>query len=151
MPRTAQSRNQDSVVQFSLFTQNKVGRLNEIIALFATRDIHILALNAEDTPDCSLIRLIVDYPEPAREALKGKGFVWNEIEVLAVEFDSVAELPCVTAALVQVEINILCLYPFLMRPSGKSGLVLVLEDNDLGADTLRRSGLRVLNRQDIAR
>ena len=37
------------VCQFSIFTENKVGRLADLTRLFGQREIHILALNTLDT------------------------------------------------------------------------------------------------------
>jgi hypothetical protein len=37
------SRGGDAVVQFSMFTPNRVGRLHDVVKLLASRDVHALA------------------------------------------------------------------------------------------------------------
>jgi hypothetical protein len=139
------------VVQFSIHADNKVGRLNEIIGLLAGNEIHIMALSILDTTDSSIIRLIVDYPESAGELLAGHGFAPVQSGLVAVEIATEADIPRVTRALVQAEINIHYVYPFIMRPRGRSALALSLEDNDLAVDTLERHQLKVIGQDDIAR
>ncbi len=137
--------------QFSVFTDNRVGRLHALVQKLGSRDIHIMALSQLDTTESSIIRFIVDYHEAARALLEECHYPHVETELLAVEVKTEAGLKYVTAALVEAEINIHYLYPFLSRPNGKSAFVLHLEDNDLAAEVLRAHQIRVLDQSDIAR
>ncbi len=149
--KTLRKPGEESVHQFSVFADNKVGRLNDIIMMLAAQDIHIMAVCTVDTTDDSIIRLIVDYWEQARDFLREKGFTFTMNEVVVAEIATEQDIKKVTCALVQAEINIHYIYPMLTRPGGKSGLVLRLEDNELAADILTQSGIRVLSKDDIAR
>lgn len=140
-----------AVKQFSVFAENKVGRLNELVLMMAAEDIHVMALCMVDTTDCTIARVVVDYPEQARALLQRKGFAFNEAEVIAVEINTEANIREVTCALMQAEINIHSIYPFLSRPCGKSGLILRVEDNDLATEVLNQNGIKVLRQSDIAR
>jgi hypothetical protein len=139
------------VKQFSVFAENKVGRLHDVVALLASKDVHVLALCLVDTTDSTIIRLVVDYPEVAAPLLAGHGFAHSLAEVLAIEIETEARLQNVTSALMQAEINIHYIYPFVMRPNGKTGLVLRLEDPDLATDVLKRNKITVLTQTDLAR
>ena len=139
------------IVQFSIFASNRVGRLNDILGFFQSNDIHVMALCAIDNTETATVRMVVDYVEPARELLKKKGVPFHETEVIAVELEREEQVKIVTCALVQAEINIHYLYPFLIRPRGCTGLILSLEDRELAEDILRRQGIAVLRRSDIAR
>ncbi|MGE9296398.1 MAG: acetolactate synthase [Puniceicoccales bacterium] len=141
----------DSVRQFSIFADNKVGRLNDMVLLFAQHDIHILSLCTVDTTDSAIIRLIPDYWEQARELLDQHAFAYSLNEVMVVEMNTEEDIRAVTCALTQTEINIHYTYPMLMRPNGKCGLVMHLEDNDMAEDILSRNGLKVLKLGDLAR
>ena len=55
--KTASSRGGDAVVQFSVFTPNRVGRLNDVVRLFASDGVHVLALTVLDTTDLSPVEL----------------------------------------------------------------------------------------------
>lgn len=139
------------VIQFSIHADNKVGRLNEIVSLFAVHEVHIMALSILDTTDSSIIRLIVDYPEEAQHLLVEHNFSYVQSGLIAVEMDDESKIKIVTSALVQAEINIHYVYPFLVRPKGRYALALSLEDNDLAVETLQRHQLRVIGQNDIAR
>lgn len=150
-PETTQAQQGGPVIQFSVFADNKVGRLNDLTMLMAANDLHVLAICSLDTTDSSIVRMVVNYPEQARELFAKHNHPCNEIQVVAVEINSEQELRKVTCALVQAEVNIHYLYPFIMRPRGKSGLVIRAEDNYLAADVLRRNKIKVLSQADIAR
>lgn len=139
------------VIQFSIHADNKVGRLHEIIGLLSVHEVHIVALSILDTTDSSIVRVIINYPEEAQKLLIEHQFSFVQSELIAVELTSEAEIGNVTGALVQAEINIHYIYPFLVRPNGRYALAISLEDNDLAADTLRRSQLKVIGQDDIAR
>lgn len=148
---TLKNNGDESILQFSVFAANKVGRLNDVFMLLAKHDVHLIALCALDNTDSGIIRMIVDYPEQAREVLVNNNFAFTETEVTAVEMDSEADIVKVTSTLLQAEINIHYAYPFIMRPGGKCGLAMHLEDHDLGMSILNQSGIKALSRSDIAR
>lgn len=141
----------EPVLQFSIYADNKVGRLNQIIRLLSDRSVHVIALSILDTTDSSIIRIIVDYPEEAKQLLKDNKFSFVMSELVAVELISTVEIEKVTRALVQAEINIHYIYPFLFRPNNNTALALSLEDNELAADTLTRHQLRLIGQNDITR
>ncbi|MEX0332814.1 MAG: acetolactate synthase [Puniceicoccaceae bacterium] len=148
---TIQSREREPVLQFSVFADNKVGRLNELIQRFAQKDVHIMALSQLDSTECTIMRFIPDYPEPARALLKEWRYAFSESPILAVEIDSEADLKFVTAALVEAEVNIHYLYPFITRPQGRYAIAMNVEDNEFAAAVLHARQIRCLDRGDIAR
>lgn len=141
----------EPVRQFSIFADNKVGRLNEIVHRLGAADVHIMAFSQLDTTECTIMRFIFDDWESATEVLCRFRYPHAMIEVIAVEINSEAEIRKVTAALVEAEINIHYVYPFVMRPREKSALAMAVEDNDLAAQVLRTCGLKVLEGSDIYR
>ena len=141
----------EPVIQFSIYADNKVGRLNEIIRILSEREVHVMALSILDTTDSSIIRIIVDYPNEAKKLLEEHMFSFVISDLVAVELISTAEIEKVTNALVQAEINIHYIYPFVYRPNNSSALAISLEDNELAAETLTRHQLRLLGQNDITR
>ncbi|MCW5549449.1 MAG: acetolactate synthase [Opitutaceae bacterium] len=141
----------DPVRQFSVFAENRVGRLHELAALLKEHNVHIMAMTVLDTTDSAIIRMIVDDVEKARELLVNNDFPYAECEILAVEINDESELRGVLAALLEAEINVHYVYSFIKRPKGKSALAINAEDSDIGAQALSRRGYRVLTRHDIAR
>ena len=141
----------EPVLQFSIYADNKVGRLNEIIRLLSAGEVHIMAMSILDTTDSSIIRIIVDYPEEAKKLLKEHMFSFVISDLVVVELISITEIEKVTSALVQAEINIHYIYPFIFRPQNYSALAISLEDNELAAETLARHQLKLIGQNDIAR
>jgi hypothetical protein len=145
------ARPSDPVKQFSIFTENKLGRLHEIIGIFAARQVHVLALTTLDTTDSTILRVVVDDPDVARELLEVRGYAFTECDLLVVEIDSETKLKGALAALVMAEINIHYVYSFVVQPDGKAALALNLEDMEVAAQALRQQQFRVLEQRDLSR
>lgn len=141
----------DPVKQFSVFVQNRVGRLYDLTALLKGNDVHVMAITVLDTTDSSIVRLIVDDPEKARELMVNNDFPYSEGDILAIEITDESELKTVLAALLEAEINIHYIYSFIKRPEGKSALAINVEDSDVAAQALATRGFRVLGQRDISR
>lgn len=141
----------DPVKQFSVFAENRVGRLNELITLLQNAAVHVMAITVLDTSDTAIMRLVFDDPQKAAEVMAGHGFAFHETEVLAVEIGAESDLKGVLAALLEAEVNIHYVYSLVKRPEGKSGLVLNVEDPEVAAQSLNHRGYKVLTQHDIAR
>jgi hypothetical protein len=151
MSDTAAPVASDPVKQFSVFIENRVGRLHDLVSLFAKHNIHIVAMTTIDQTDTALDRFIVDDPDRARELMAANNFFFTECDVLAVEFSDESKLGAVLSALLTVEVNVHYAYAFLVRPKGQSALALSVEDNDMAASSLNTSGFKVLTQRDISR
>lgn len=142
---------QDPVKQFSVFIENRVGRLHDLTAMLAKHNVHILAMTTLDTTDCAIDRMVVDDPERARELMAANNFTFTECEVLAVEFSDESKLQEIFRAFIEAEMNIHYVYSFISRPRSRCGLILSVEDTDLATQTLNRRGFKTLTQRDIAR
>ncbi len=141
----------DPVKQFSVFTENRVGRLSDLTTLLKDNNVHIVALTVLDFTDTTILRLVVDDNDAARELMVNNDFPYTECDVVAVEIADEADLREVLAALLEAEINIHYVYSFIKRPEGRSALVLNIEDPDVAAQSLNNHGFKVLTQADIAR
>jgi hypothetical protein len=148
---TTTSRDGDPVKQFSVYTENRVGRLFDLTTLLKTHNVHIMAITTIDTTESAIVRLVVDDPDKARELMVNNDFPYTECDVTAVEIDGEADLKAVLSALLEAEINIHYVYSFINRPKGKSALLLNIEDADIAAQSLTKRGLKVLFQRDISR
>src|SRR5262245_31217213 len=90
--KPTKSRSFTPVKQFCIYAENKVGRLNELLGMLSSHKIHVIALSTWDSTDSCLIRLVVDYPEPAMALLEENAFAFNVSEVVAAEFETEAAL-----------------------------------------------------------
>ncbi len=150
-PSIIRSPGAEGVRQFAVYAENKVGRLNDVISSLRGHGVHIMALTTLETTDVTIVRMVPNYPDAAREAFKQESFSFVECPIVAVELNTEEDLPRVTSALLEAEINIHYLYPFLARPGGKSALAMRVEDVDVAIETLTRRQVRVLSLGDIAR
>ncbi len=141
----------DPVVQFSVFLENKVGRLSEFTRLLAKNSIHLMAMTVLDTTDSSIVRIVVDDPDQASSVLFLEGYSFTQTVVLAVELISAEEVPAMLSSILAAEINVHYLYPFISRPADRSAVVMHLEDLDMAANVLQSNQFNVLCQSDISR
>lgn len=147
---TTKARRIDPIVQFSIFTPNRLGRLHDLTGLLQASSVHVLALMVVDTSDSAIIRVVVDDPDGARELLLREGFPFTENPIVAVEANP-PELSRLMAALLEAELNINYLYSFIPQPDGKPVIGLSLEDNEMAEQALQRHQFRTLKQVDISR
>ncbi|MSU54192.1 MAG: acetolactate synthase [Opitutia bacterium] len=141
----------DPVHQFSVFVENRVGRLHELTSLLAGNAVHIMAVTLLDSTDSTIVRLVVDDPSKARELMVNNDFPYTECAILVAEIGDESELKGVLAALLEAEINIHYIYSFIKRPEGRSALAISCEDADTASQALGNRGFKILTQRDISR
>ena len=141
----------DPVRQFSVFAENRVGRLYDLTAVLKEHNVHVMGITVLDTTDSAIVRFNADEPEKARELMISNDFPYVECDVLAVELNDESQLKGVLAALYEAEINIHYIYSFIKRPEGRCALAINAEDSDVAAQSLAQRGFRVLTQRDISR
>lgn len=141
----------DPVKQFSVFAENRLGRLYDLTALLKQHNVHVMGITVLDTTDSAIVRLIVDDPDKARELMINNDFPYVECDVLAVEIADESELEGVLAALFEAEINVHYVYSFIKRPEGRAAVAINAEDGDVAAQAAAKRGFRVLTQRDISR
>lgn len=151
MPDFATALALDPVKQFSVFAENRVGRLYDLSSVLQSHNVHMVALTVLDTTDSAILRVIVDDPDLARELMINNDFPFTETSVIAIEIAGEHRIKDVLGALLEAEINIHYVYSFLMRPSDKTALAINVEDPDVAAQALNNCGFRVLTQGDISR
>lgn len=149
--KAMRGRQPDAVTQFSVFTANRMGRLHDLIALFSSNSVHVLAVTVTDMSETAIIRLVVDDPQAARVLLQDHGFAFIENELLVVEIAAATQLPELMAAFLEAEVNINYMYCFIPHPEGKSILGMSIEDREVGEKVLSRHNFRVLRQSDVSR
>jgi hypothetical protein len=136
--QTAKGRQEEYVTQFSVFMENKVGRLLDIVKLFSQAQVHVVALSILDTADAAIVRLVTDDPDKARTLFQEHGLAFTEVSLVVVELSSsAADLKAVLTALLQAECNIHSAYSLLTRPRGKAALALHVEDGECACSVLQ--------------
>jgi hypothetical protein len=139
------------VRQFTIFLDNRVGRLGTLVRTLDEGESKIVALSIEESADSALVRLICSAPDHSRDALRAAGFSFGESELLAVELPRRTKQPllAICSALLTAEINIHYAYPLLLRPHGQPALALYVEDPTLAAQILIRKGFTLIGESDL--
>lgn len=70
--------------QLSVFMENREGRLEEVLAVLKNNKVNIASLSLADTNEFGILRMLVNKPEAAYDALKRNGFSSRLTDVLAV-------------------------------------------------------------------
>tara|TARA_B100001093_G_scaffold161062_1_gene153489 strand:+ start:827 stop:1300 length:474 start_codon:yes stop_codon:yes gene_type:complete len=148
---TIRSPGNDTIRQFVIYAENKVGWLNDFVLMLQNDKIHILAISVLDTSDSSVIRIIPNYPKDLARLLKSQSISFNERRVLAVEMKNENFIHEVTQSLLRAEINIHYVYPFLNQPNGKPVIAIAMEDKETAEEALRTDQLKILSLEDFNR
>jgi hypothetical protein len=141
----------EAVVQFSVFTPNRLGQLHSLVNMLGSQSVHVLAMTILDTSETAIMRMVVDDTDRARALLVQNNFAFAESKLVVTEVNSTEELNKMVAALLEAELNINYLYSFIPHPRGKSILAMSVEDNELAAQALKRQQFPVLTQADISR
>jgi hypothetical protein len=138
------------VRQFTIFLENRVGRLMLLVRALEQNVGRIIALSIEESADSALVRLICSDSDAGRDALRGEGFSFSESDVLAVELPRTAHpLETTCHALLAAELNIHYAYPLLACPGGRPAIALYVDDPTLAAQLLIRKNFRLLVESDL--
>lgn len=142
-----------AVHQLSLFVENRSGTLRGPCDALARAGVDILTASLADTERFGVLRLVVDDPDRAREALEATGAVVQVTEVVVVEVDDrPGGLSAALTAIDGVGMGVEYLYAFGGGPRpGKAAIVFRFEDPARAAAAIRERGLRVLEAADLVR
>jgi hypothetical protein len=148
---TARGRDYPSIRQFTVFLENRVGQLLEVVRRFEGSDVHIVALSIHDSFECSFVRFLLSHPEQGREILERAGLAIIESDLIAIELPDVPQpLLQVCTALLQAEVNIVQAYPLFVRPHGRPAVALLVDNIEMGLDTLAAKNFKMLKEDDLA-
>ena len=138
------------VEQISVFLENKVGKLLEVIRRFEGSRVRIVALSISDTAECALVRLLVSHPEQGREFLERAGLAIIETDLIGVDLPAGGQpLLQICTALLQAEVNIVQAYPLLIRPRGRAAVALMVDNIEIAQETLAVKGFSMVTEADL--
>ena len=135
--------------QFSVFLDNRVGKLLDLVQVFHGQHATIAGLSVVDATDHAVVRLLTSRAELARRLLGRRNLPFSEAEVLAVELGQGKTLPQLCRTLLGAEVNIHYAYPLLVQPRGLPVIALHTDDLLLSAQLLRRKLFTLLAENDL--
>ena len=124
--------------------------MTDITSVLGDAGIDIRALSLADTTEFGILRLIVDDPTGAEEALKDRNVIVRKTKVIAARLDDApGALNKVLKFLTDVNISVEYAYAFITPKDDDACVILRVEDNDLAIKTLTENGVKLLAPGDI--
>ena len=137
--------------QLSVFMENKVSRLNEVLLQLKTGKVNVLSLSLADTSEFGVLRLIVDNPEEGRRVLKENGFSARLTKVLAVKLpNEVGTLQGVLELLGNAGMNVVYMY-VLANAKEFSGMILKTGNPEEAAKVLADAGIEFVKAEEVGK
>ena len=147
---TIRGRNYPSIRQFTVFLENRVGQLLEVVRRFEGTSVRIVALSITDSAECAFVRFLLSHPEEGREVLERAGLAIIESDLIGVELPQGPQgLLQICTALLQAEVNIVQAYPLFVRPRGRPAVALMVDNIDIGLETLAAKGFVMITENDL--
>lgn len=140
-----------TVAQLSVFLNNKVGKLYDLVEAFSdVPGCRICALSVHEATDHAVVRLITSNARIAKSILREKQLPFCETDVLVVELSKGHTLSSLCLSLLGAELNIQFAYPLMLRPNGTPTIALAVDDKMLAGQILRRKEFRLFGESDIS-
>mgnify|MGYP004309614389 CR=1 FL=1 len=140
---TQQGYDAPMVRQFSIFLENRVGRLLDILRMFDEAEgITIHGLAVMESSDCAVVRLIPDDSDATRAMLRASEYSFAETELLVVQLTDERPLSMLCLYLLGAELNIDFMYPMLTTSYAGDGgrIAMAVDDTTFAGQILRRKG-----------
>ena len=147
---TMRGRNFPTLRQFTVFLENRVGQLLEVVRRFEGSRVRIVAFSINDATECAFVRFLVSHPEQGREILERAGLALIETDLIGVELpEGNQPLLQICTALLQAEVNIVQAYPLMSRPHGRPAVALMVDNTEAAMDTLHHKGFTMITENDL--
>jgi hypothetical protein len=147
---TMRGRDYPTIRQFTVFLENRVGQLLEVVRRFEGSRVRIVALSINDATECAFVRFLLSHPEQGREILERAGLAMIESDLIGIELPEGSQpLLQVCTALLQAEINIVQAYPLIIRPHGRPAVALMVDNIELAMETLSNKGFTMVTEADL--
>ena len=132
------------IKQLSVFVENREGRLEDVLAVLKNNGVNIVSLSLADTNEFGMLRLLVNKPGAAREALKNEGFSAKLTDVMAIKLSHrVGMLQELLEVICEAHINVEYMYA-LSTGADDASIVLKTSDLALAEELLREKGVEIV-------
>lgn len=137
--------------QFSIFLDNRIGKLFDLVDLFRDQAVTLAGMSITESTEFAVVRLLTSNAPLTRQLLEQHKLPFSEIEVLAVELDGDRTLMELCRVLLGAELSIQHVYPLLVQPHGKPVIALRTDDLLMAGQILRRKLFTLLAENDLGR
>ena len=130
--------------QVVAFLENRPGHLAHVTGIIAQEKINIRSVTIASAGSFGLVKLIVDRPEEAHDALREKGLSASLQEVLALVMeDRTGGLHAVLETFAKKGLNVKDACGFVEKPGERAILILEVEDLEVARRIAGEAGFRV--------
>jgi hypothetical protein len=93
---------------------------------------------------------LLSHPEEGREILERAGLMIIETDLIGVDLPEGSDaLQRICTALLQAEVNIIQAYPLLVHPRGRACVALMVDNIEMGLETLSAKGFNMITEADL--
>lgn len=138
--------NDKRVKQLSVLIENKSGSVSDVASILGDERINIRGFSVSDTAEFGVLRLIVDRPEDASDALRLAGFPVREDDVICIDLPDVpGGLAGVLSMVASAGVNIEYVYSLIA-----AYVVINVADVERSLHLLADKPLRLVDQAEIA-
>ena len=139
------------VRQFSIFLEDRVGRLVDILRSFDEAvDVQLHALTVLEATDFAVVRMIPDNADATRLLLRSRDLAFSEVDIMITELDDDRTLSNMCLYLLGAELNIQFMYPIIGdHPMAGPRMAICCDDNQFAGQVLLRKDYRLLGAEDL--
>jgi hypothetical protein len=146
---TTQGYAPPTVTQFSVFLDNRVGKLHELLRTFDHSAVRLVAVCVHDASDHAVVRLLCTNSHEARLVMTRHQIAFSEMNLLVVELNKSHTLERLCLYLLGAELNIRFAYPLLDCPGHSPTVAIAVDDATLAGQILRRKEFRLLGEEEL--
>ena len=149
-PETARTYGPPSVRQFSVFLENRVGRLADMVRIFdETPNVRLCGLSIQESSDFGVVRIIPSNGRIAEDLLRSRGLSYASTDLLIVELQPEQTLSGMCLCLLGAELSIRFAYPLMACGFAGRMIALSVDDHVLAGQILRKKRFRLLAEADL--
>ena len=139
----------DLIQQFSVFVENKQGKMAELTRLIADAGIDLRSLSLADTRDFGILRIIVNKPAETDVLLSENGWTFKVTPVIGVKVPDVpGGVATVLETLDKANVNVEYMYAFVNRKPGEADTIFRVDNDEAVLNALSASGIEIVTPQE---
>ena len=136
--------------QLSVFLENKVGALSEIIGILSENNINLKAINIAETSDYGIVRIIADDTRKAAAVLSAMDYVVSASEICIAKVpDKVGGLNGVLKIFSDNGIQIEYMYSVFGLADGMAMMCFRVDDTEKAGRILTGNGFGVADKSEL--
>jgi hypothetical protein len=140
-----------AIIQLSVFLENRLGRLNDVLSVLSKNGINIRALSLADKASYGILRLIVNDASAGIKALKDESVSVNSTPVIAAEVDDEpGGLLKILSIMLASGLNVEYMYAFVEKTGDKAVVVFRVEETEKAESLLKEKNITLLEEKELA-